>query len=407
MKPPKTMYRLFPLLLLLSCFQVSFSQQTKGELKLERKERLRKVEEIASILEQTTADRFSSLDQLKAINQQLYQRKELLANVEIEIKNLEEEIKETDAVIRALERDLQGLMDEYKLMIYHSSKSSNSYHKVSYLLSSVSFNQFLSRLGYMEQYHEARKRQIGQIRKVRNLLDQKRQLIVNQKNEKKELIITEKQQGIELVSLRQKKGELIKQLQRREKDLKVQLVEEEKYFKNVADLVVSNVEEGLEAIKEKPVSKEEMFTERKLNKKAVAMASSFEKSKGNLVWPVDEGFVSAKFGIQKHPVFEHLTSENIGVDIRTNKKQPVNAVFDGKVIAVTKVPGKHYLVMVQHGSYFTVYARLQKVNVSVGTEVQQGTLLGTVFTNEKDISELQFQVWRNSSKLDPENWLRK
>jgi septal ring factor EnvC (AmiA/AmiB activator) len=135
-------------------------------------------------------------------------------------------------------------------------------------------------------------------------------------------------------------------------------------------------------------------------------SATFEGMKGRLPWPVAEGFVSSKFGLQPHPVIKDVQVDNIGIDIRTGNGQDVVAVFAGKVTAVTKFTGMNYLVMVQHGNYFTVYANLEKVSVRVGQEVPAGKKLGTVFTNAEKVSELQFQVWRNDKKMDPEAWLR-
>jgi septal ring factor EnvC (AmiA/AmiB activator) len=63
------------------------------------------------------------------------------------------------------------------------------------------------------------------------------------------------------------------------------------------------------------------------------------------------------------------------------------------------------IVMIQHGEYFTVYAKLRSVSVSEGQTVHMRQQIGTVYTSPEGTSELQFQVWRNSANLNPENWL--
>jgi septal ring factor EnvC (AmiA/AmiB activator) len=75
------------------------------------------------------------------------------------------------------------------------------------------------------------------------------------------------------------------------------------------------------------------------------------------------------------------------------------------VLTVTSIAGMNNIVMVQHGEYFTVYAKLRSVSVSEGDNVQAKQSIGTVYTNSEGTSELQFQVWRNSSNLNPESWL--
>lgn len=389
--------------ILLLCCHLFVMGQDKENLEVKRKENLKKINAIADILRKTKKDQASYLDQLKAINREMFQRRDLLEGLKTELIVLDEEIEETNMIIRALERDLNGLREEYKLMIYHASKNADGFQRLSFLLSSQSFNQFLSRVSYMNQYHQARQNQISQINKVKALLDEKRQKYANQKEEQEELLVTEEKQSQELSGLRKQKGVLIEALRKKETTLRQQLKVEQKHFKELMTLIVNNVNESIDVVSEPATSTKTP----KLNSEAAAASLTFEKSKGKLIWPVEEGFISSKFGRQPHPVFEHLVSENIGIDIRTNPGQSVKAVFGGKVIAVTKVPAMNYLVMIQHGSYFTVYARLKRVDVQQNDQLKAGDVLGKVFTSEQNVSELQFQVWKNDNKLNPEDWLVK
>jgi murein DD-endopeptidase MepM/ murein hydrolase activator NlpD len=63
------------------------------------------------------------------------------------------------------------------------------------------------------------------------------------------------------------------------------------------------------------------------------------------------------------------------------------------------------VVILQHGDYYTLYAKLKKVNVKKGQQISLGDQLGEVFTDVEGVSEVQFQVWKSSSKLDPAKWL--
>jgi septal ring factor EnvC (AmiA/AmiB activator) len=75
------------------------------------------------------------------------------------------------------------------------------------------------------------------------------------------------------------------------------------------------------------------------------------------------------------------------------------------VIAVASVPGMNQVVMVQHGEYFTVYAKLVSVNVNTGQNVSAKDLIGEVYTDKDEVTELQFQVWKNTQKMNPQDWL--
>ncbi len=143
----------------------------------------------------------------------------------------------------------------------------------------------------------------------------------------------------------------------------------------------------------------------RLTPAATQLSASFAGNKGRLPWPVLRGFVSEHFGRHQHPVLRHVVVENRGVDIQTNGAEQARAVFAGQVLTVASVPGMNSIVMIQHGEYFTVYAKLRDVRVSSGQRVRTGDILGTVFTSPEGTTELQFQLWRNNANLNPESWL--
>ena len=58
-------------------------------------------------------------------------------------------------------------------------------------------------------------------------------------------------------------------------------------------------------------------------------------------------------------------------------------------------------VMVRHGSYISVYCNLSSVSVHRGQRVSARQALGTVASD----NILQFQLRRETAKLNPESWL--
>ena len=97
--------------------------------------------------------------------------------------------------------------------------------------------------------------------------------------------------------------------------------------------------------------------------------------------------------------------ENRGIDIQTAQGSAARAIFEGKVVTVANVPGMNNIVMVQHGEYFTVYAKLKTVSVETGQTVKLKQSIGTVYTDANGTTELQFQVWKNSTTLNPQTWI--
>ena len=129
----------------------------------------------------------------------------------------------------------------------------------------------------------------------------------------------------------------------------------------------------------------------------------FSAAKNRLSWPAS-GFISSKFGVRDHAVLKGIKVDNHGVDIRTAPGAEVRAVFEGVVLDISEIPGLNYVVAVQHGDYYTVYANLASVAVRVNQKVTGREIIGTVA--EKDgVPEINFQVWHNFTKLNPELWL--
>jgi septal ring factor EnvC (AmiA/AmiB activator) len=136
------------------------------------------------------------------------------------------------------------------------------------------------------------------------------------------------------------------------------------------------------------------------------LSSTFEKNKGKLPWPTNKGIVTGRFGIQQHPVLKNVKIRNDGIFISTIENETARAIFDGEVSKVFSLPGSNFAVIVRHGNYFTLYHNLDEVYVKEGDKVSTKQRIGRVFTDkEKNETVLQFQVWREMEKSDPEAWL--
>ena len=64
------------------------------------------------------------------------------------------------------------------------------------------------------------------------------------------------------------------------------------------------------------------------------------------------------------------------------------------------------VVLIRHGEYFTAYSNLRSANVSVGQNVTTGQNIGSVKT-DSDGTNLHFEIWKNTSPVNPEGWLNR
>lgn len=400
--------------------QEGFSQKNKSQLEREKEENLKKISETSRILDETKSKKEATLGQLTAIKQQINARTSLINSITSEVEMMDREIQENESIMKAIELDIVRLKKEYADMIYVAYKSSNYYDNLTFLFSSKTFNQLYNRLQYFKQYSEARKSQVKLIDKVAKYLVQQKQKTLAKRAEKNSLLESKTNETKTLTDLQSQQDQIVIKLSTKEKELKNELDESKKSVKKleklITDLIKSEREKAIReaASKTSSTSKVKKST-KETNSSAVdkveatpevmEMSNSFAGNSGKLLWPVQHGSVSHHFGKQAHAVLKGVYVENLGVDIQTLKNEPVRNVFKGKVITVASVPGMNNVVMVQHGEYFTVYAKLKTVSVITGQEVKSKEILGEVYTDKNDVSELQFQIWKNNEKLNPEVWL--
>jgi septal ring factor EnvC (AmiA/AmiB activator) len=391
------------LLIILLVFPFSFllaQKKSKSQLQREKQENLEKIKEVEKILEETSTKKDNSLGELSALSQRIVEQEKLMNGIKSEITFLNTEINENTDIIDALQTDLDKLKKEYGAMIFAAQKANNSTTRLTFLFSAQSFDQFVMRLRYMEQYGETRKLQGEQIVKVQDELAGQVKAIEQRREEKNRLLGEEVAENNNLGDLKQKQNTLVKTLEKEEKKLKRDL-EETKKALAVLDKKINDI------------IKEEMEREAALARvtsaksaKTIELSASFEENKNKLPWPVASGFISQKFGRQNHPVLKNIVLQNDGVNIQTKENEKVKSVFEGEVRKVAFIPTFGSTVIIKHGEYFSVYTGLKEVYVKTGQKVTINQEIGTVISNNDGISELRFRIHKNTEALNPEAWLR-
>lgn len=139
-----------------------------------------------------------------------------------------------------------------------------------------------------------------------------------------------------------------------------------------------------------------------------SVSQEFQSNKGNLPWPVKNGVITGHFGRQPHPTIPNIEIVNNGIDIRTDEGAQVRSIFEGTVVGTQFIPGFDYMVILQHGSYYTVYSNLESVSVKKGDKVAIKQTLGKVSKNAKtNTSEVHFEIWKEKTRLNPQDWVGK
>lgn len=131
------------------------------------------------------------------------------------------------------------------------------------------------------------------------------------------------------------------------------------------------------------------------------MNGGFEANRGRLPMPITGGYrVVSHFGQYNVEGLNGVTLDNKGINIKGSPGCMARSIYDGEVSAVFGYSGS-MVVMVRHGAYISVYCNLRSVCVSRGQKVSTRQALGSVGTD----NILQFQLRKETSKLNPEAWL--
>jgi len=133
------------------------------------------------------------------------------------------------------------------------------------------------------------------------------------------------------------------------------------------------------------------------------LSGSFESNRGRLPMPITGSYrIISHYGNHTVEGTRNVVHNNKGIKIKGSAGSKARAIFQGQVSAVLSFSGIT-VVMVQHGSYRSVYCNLSSVNVTRGQKVKTGDILGSVGSD----NVLEFQLRKNLTALNPERWLRR
>lgn len=394
-------YILFQLIFTFIFLNGVFAQNEKTQLEKQKSLIQNQIKEAQQILSETSTKKKASIGQLNALKQQISTHTKLIRTYASEVKALDSKISEDNEVIQALNEDLENLKKEYASMVYAMHKSSGGFSRLAFIFASADLNQFYMRFKYLEQYTEARKHQVRLISEIRNEIESEKVSLEKTKLEKNQVLTEQLEEKKKLDDLKLKQDRMLASLQKEESKISQDIQKKKQEIDKLEKLIAKLLKEEISKTSSTANAAD-------MNVDLSNVSSLFEKSKSALPWPVNSGFISGKFGTHPHPVLKRVKVPNDGINIQTKQNEQVRAVFDGVVKKIAIVPGEFkYVVIVQHGSYFTVYAKLKRVNVKMGQQIAKQDVIGEVNTDVDGISEVQFQVWKNTQKLDPELWLAK
>ncbi|EMY82507.1 membrane-associated metallopeptidase [Psychroflexus gondwanensis ACAM 44] len=391
---------------LIVCASQQAFTQTRVELEAKRQAIQQEIDEINKIIRTTETKGRSALSEFEDLQNRIKATERLIQVNNQEANLLTREITSNANKIDRFRNELIQLKDDYEQMIQKSYRSKSNKSRIMFLFSSESFLQAYKRIQYMKQFAQYRKKQGVEVMAQTKALQNLNSTLFEQRRDQEKILAENRQTKSRLVSDKNTQEQLLASINKQKKKYALELNQKQKEVSRIDREIDRLIREAI-AKENKKVGSDAKATF-ELTPEAKALAKDFANNKGKLPWPVKSGVVSMRFGERPHPIVKTIKIMSNGVRIDTEKNGTARAVFEGEVSQVSKIPGANVVVMVRHGDYLSIYNNLQKVFVKSGDKVERGEELGEIGINSSSgKTTLIFQLFKNTSKLNPEQWIYK
>lgn len=395
------------LLIALFATTVSFGQSAEQK-KLERRREALKQEmlQLQRLRESNKKKEISILTQVEDLDTKIKLRSDLIKVTNRQANLLTREINENFSKMESLREELVILKEDYADMIRKSYKSKSGQSKIMFLLSSESFKQAYKRTQYMKQYANYRKKQGAQIKERTSLLQETNKKLVKQKKDKEQLIAENRQAKVALDKEKERQASLVREVKKKSSTYASQIRKKQRETARIDRKIDKIIADAIAASNKKAGKSSTTNKGFALTPAEVTLARKFSQNKGKLVWPVERGRVTKRFGKSAHPTLPGITVINSGVEIETTPGATARAVFAGEVTSIQDMQGGGGSVFIRHGDYFTIYTNLKNISVKSGDKIDYKQKIGIVTRNPfSGKTILKFSLRRNTSKLNPEDWI--
>jgi len=417
------------------------------------------------MLRSTKKDVKSQLANLQIIGAQIEGQEKYVAGIHAELTELGGNIADLERQLKLLENDLNDCKRKYHKAVNYMYRNRTQLSKWQFVLSAKNFRQMYRRMRYMTAFSKYQQAQGRIIEQKERQIRAKRAELLGVKADKDKLMAQGEAEKKKLQGQQKERQDVVNALNQKQKQLQSSIAQQKKKYSQLNAQIEKTIQAEIAAAERR--RKAELEKQRKAEaarqakieaqrkaeaqkkKKAAAstkkgkgkqtastssskskkgnadhedsytttpkfstadnadraLSGSFAANKGRLPIPVTGPYaITAHYGVYNVQGLKGVQLENKGVNITGHSGAQARAVFKGEVTAVFPSGGV-YNVIVRHGSYMTVYCNLASIAVRQGQQVSARQCLGTVAADASGNCTLQFQLWKERSRLNPEGWL--
>ena len=413
---------------------------TVQALEKQRKQIQQQIKEQERRLASTQQDVKKRLQNLMILNTEIAGKRRTIDTIRHDINNLESEIETLSMQLEELQKMLADCKQKYVKSMRYMHRNRSSQSQLMFIFSADNLTQMYRRLRFMREYAAYQHVQGDEVKAQQEAVNRKFQEIAQAREQKTQLLAKGERERVALEGKQTEQQNVVKTLQKEQKTIQNIIAQQKKkdaalnaqidrlIAEEVArqkaraeaearrraeaaarerELAEARVREEkaraeAKAAKDKK-SREE--AERRVReaeeKRDVRISGNFESNRGRLPMPITGAYrIVSHFGQYNVEGLHNVTLDNKGINIKGENGAQARSIFDGEVSGVFSFGGT-MVVMVRHGSYISVYCNLASVNVHRGQRVSTRQALGRVGTD----NILQFQLRKETAKLNPESWL--
>ena len=392
------------IVLLFGFVPVLMQGQTNSVIEKMRRERAEMEEQIArqeKILTSTESDISSQVKNLNVITAKLKERTKILDKTRSEIRSLDRESSRLEKEIVQLEKEHEQCKERYADACRFYQHQNSSFNPLTFILATESFREMSRRARYVSEYS-------GSLREMADEISQKKDTLQDRKAQV-ELVKTEK---LELQKVQQKNEEearkeekqqkaIVDQLKNKRSNLKKEIAAQQKKMNELSKEIDRQIQLAIKEEKSKNEGKPQPQED-------VKLSGNFESNKGKLPIPITGAYlIVGEYGVQNVAGMKDVKQNNLGIDIQGQEGAQARAVFDGTVSSIFQQGKGQIGVLIRHGSYISVYCNLSETRLKKGDNVKTSDIVGNIQTSEDGTPILHFQLHKESTRLNPSDWLRR
>jgi len=369
-----------------------------------RRERAEMEEQIArqeKILTSTENDISSQVSNLNIVSAKLKERTRVLEKTLNEIRSLDRESTRLQKEIAQLEKEHEQCRERYADACRFYQHQNASFNPLTFILASESFREMSRRARYVSEYSGSLREMADEIMQKKDTLEDRKAQIEILRKEKTELQKVQQKNEEEARKEEKQQKKLVDQLKNKRTTLKKEIASKQKKMDELSKEIDRQIQLAIKEEQNRNQGKQQPQED-------VKLSGSFESNKGKLPMPITGAYlVVGEYGVQNVAGMKDVKQNNLGIDIQGQEGAQARAVFDGTVSSIFQQGKGQIGVLIRHGSYISVYCNLSETRLKKGDKVKTSDIVGNVQTSDDGTPVLHFQLHKESTRLNPSDWLRR